>query len=180
MRYNSTRIKNFINRQKTGSRVVNNLVVSQGTLILEAIENRLLKGDNIAQACAFINLDPIEVQKLRLKDEAFDAAIRAIQSIELENGVDRLAELHDEIDDALLHRSVSDNIKWLATKRSRKHYGEKLDVTVEHKIDLKTAMQLARERSGPLIEHKPLNVIDFDTDSISVDSIPGPKLDVFD
>jgi hypothetical protein len=158
----------------------NSLVSSEGALILDALEVRLLRGDTLAQACGFIGIDPIKVQQLRKNDEEFDAAIRAVQALDVENMVDRLPTLHDEIDDPILHRSVSDNIKYVAKTRARKFYGEKLDVTVEHRINLKDALSQAKARSEPLIKANVLDVKAIETDTKSVDDVLPPVLSVFD
>jgi len=158
---------------------INSKMSDEGTLVLNALEIRLLHGDTLSQACGFIGIDPIKIARMRREDEIFDAAIRAVQALDVENMVDKLPTLHDDIIDPMMHRSVSDNIKWIAKTKAKKYYGDKLDVTVEHRIDLKGALEQAKQRSAPLIQHNVLELQAVDTDIKSVDDENSVEIDVF-
>jgi hypothetical protein len=60
--------------------------------------------------------------------------------------VDRLDELATTTPDVQRARLLCDNIKWVAPKLSPRQYGERLDVMIEHRVDLTAAMALAKAR----------------------------------
>jgi hypothetical protein len=65
-------------------------------------------------------------------------------------------------------RVASENIKWVASKRYRQIYGEKLDVNVSGTVDVKAALNRGNARLLQVLDANPLPVIDVVTDGASV------------
>lgn len=132
----------------------------EGTLAKAEFLKCLYDGDKVGEACSRLNVNPGAVAIARKNDEQFDMDIRHAQAFQVEQAVDRLDTVHDECTDALMARVISDNIKWLASKRMRQIYGDKLDVVVEQKIDLKSAIAEARKRTIHFIDVNAMTIKD--------------------
>lgn len=140
----------------------------QGALAQGEFIAAVYDGSNIAEACARLRVNPAALGFVRRDNPDFDAAIRAAQAFRVDLMVDRLEHIEDEESDALMARVISDNIKWLASKRLREIYGEKVDVSHNHTINLVDAIAQARARTIPFINGKSLEIIDASTDNVSV------------
>lgn len=60
--------------------------------------------------------------------------------------VDRLDNIHEEYEDVQRARLASENIRWKASKINSRVYGDKLDISMEHKVDIGGALKAARSR----------------------------------
>lgn len=138
-------------------------VKSREKLIIE-----IFKGNNLNEACAVCGINPAVLAMARIRDAEFDGLIRQAQSFRVDMLVDKLENIEDYEENPLMARVISDNIKWLASKRHRAIYGEKLDVQHTVIVDLRGAIEEARRRT--LIDVTPNVLIEHDksTDNISV------------
>lgn len=131
--------------------------------------NLMFNGDKFAEACSFMRVNPGAVAFVRRYDNDFDMDIRHAQAFQIELAVDKLENIPDDYDDPLTMRVVSDNIKWLASKRMRQIYGDKLDIAVVQTIDLKQAISDARQRTIQFIDANVIETQDNATDIKSVE-----------
>lgn len=134
----------------------------------EKVIIRIYNRDNVAEACAGLGINPAALAIARVHDPEFDAAVRQAQAATVDMMVDRLENIQDEEENPIMARVMSDNIKWLAGKRYRQIYGEKLDVTHTITVDLRGAIEEARNRTLQHFDDKPLIQHSNQTDSISV------------
>jgi hypothetical protein len=134
--------------------------------------NHVYDGQNIAETCALMRLNPAAVGIARRDDAEFDKAIRDAQAFRVDMMTDKLENISEYESCPIMAGVVSKNIQWLASKRYRQIYGDKMDVNHNVSINIKAAIEDARARSGVLIEHNPLIDITNATDSTSAAPCP--------
>lgn len=139
----------------------------------QAFAMHLYDGLNKSEACAIMRINPAVVGYVRKENPAFDAAIRDAEAFRVDMLTDKLANIEDYFDDPIMAGVASKNIQWLASKRLREIYGEKVDHQVNHIISIKDALIEANNRTKHFIEHNPLENMNALTDNISVEQ---PKI----
>ena len=134
--------------------------------------NRIYSGDNLSEACAMLKVNPAALAIARRDDVTFDADIRAAQAFRVELMVDKLENISEHEPEAAMAATVSRNIQWLASKRLREIYGDRVDIHKHVTIDIKAAMIDARARV--MLDHQPNILIDNvnATDSTSAAHAP--------
>ncbi len=128
---------------------------------------RVYDGDTLSEACAMMRLNPAAVGLTMRDDVTFDAAIREAQSFRVDIMVDKLENISEYESDPIMAGVISKNIQFVASKRLRRVYGDKVDVSHTHTINIRDAMDAARNRV--MIEHEPnplITIVDA-TDSTS-------------
>lgn len=138
----------------------------------------VIEGHTLLEACAFAGVNPYEFAFARKKDKEFDHDIRTFQAFRVECMVDGLVNIHKKHKDAKMAAVISKNIQWLASKRFREIYGDKVDHNVNVQIDIRAAMVEAAQRVLYVEEHKPLIELNSVTDNISVIAAPMPPVPV--
>lgn len=139
----------------------------------------IYQNNNITECCARLNINPAALAWAMKEDKQFKADIHEAQAFMADLAVDALQGIHEEIDNPLTARVVSDNIKWVAAKRYKERYGDKVDIAVTHTIDLKSAIADANQRTLTFIDGKCLEINNTTTDKITVDAVNLDDLDVF-
>lgn len=129
---------------------------------------RVFDGDTISEACAMMRLNPAALGLTMRDDPSFANEVRQAQAFRVDIMVDKLENIQEYESDSFMAGVISKNIQWLASKRLRQIYGDKLDVNHTHTINIKDAMEAARNRA--LIDVTPNMLIDNvnATDSASV------------
>lgn len=95
------------------------------------------------------------------------------QHLKADNLADESLQISDGRGDPQRDRLRVETRKWAASRFNPRKYGEKLDLTVETKLDLKGALEAAKQRIA-LPERDQSDVIDAEyTDIIDV-SLPAP------
>lgn len=160
------------------------LELIRGVQIQQTFIMRIYEGMTKSEACADMLINPAAVGFARRENAAFDTAIRDAEAFRVDMLTDKLATIHEDEGDALMARVISDNIKWLASKRMREIYGDKTDITVNHNVSIASAMREADKRTIDFIGYKLLDNNDNSTDNISVEQgikAPGKiEHDAFD
>lgn len=112
----------------------------------EDLIDRLCSGESMY---AIVTTEKISSGKLRRILEADPDFARAIEHAR-EYGWNMLADkalwIAENEDNPHRARVIIDTIKWLLSKRSRKTYGDKLEVEIEHKFSLGDALAAAQAR----------------------------------
>lgn len=139
-----------------------------GVKFRETFISRICEGFNLAETCALLHINPAAMILARQNDPAFDNTIRLAQSFRADMLVDKLENIEDYEENPMMARVISDNIKWLASRRNRQIYGDKVEVNHNHIIDIRGAIEAARQRTLADIDAKPLNTLPVVTDRISV------------
>jgi hypothetical protein len=136
--------------------------------------------NTIAECCAVLNINPAALAYARRNDAKLDNEIRQAQSVLMDMAVEVLPTIHENIENPLMARVVSDNIKWLASKRAKDVYGDKVDVNVTHTLDLREAIAAAQSRRLQFVDGKALIINEDTTDNKTVECIDVPDLDALD
>ena len=141
-----------------------------------AFLHHLYDGLNLAEACAALRINPGALAMARKNDLDFDNDIRAAQAFRVDMLVDKLENIQDHEPDAMMAGVISKNIQWIASKRYRQIYGDKVDVNHNVTINIVDAMNEARVRTLGFIDAIPLEYIDNSTDNVSVAQEKAPAL----
>ena len=148
-----------------------------GAYFQQEFISRIYEGDTIAEACAFMKVNPAACGLYRRENKEFDAMIRDAQAFRVDLMTDRLENINDDIEDAVMAGVISKNIQWLASKRLRQIYGDKLDVNHNVHINITAAMQEAKARTIEHMGYKVLDNNDNTTDIVSVQHATLAALD---
>lgn len=108
---------------------------------------RIYDGETISEACAYMKLNPAAVG-IRMKDDQdFENDIRDAQAFRADVMADKLENINQYEDDPIMASVISKNIQFLVSKRLRRIYGDKLDVNHTHTVNIRDALQAARDRT---------------------------------
>lgn len=132
-------------------------------LVLRVLE-LISQGETETRACDTVRITVIAYRK-------YIQATPELQEIEADafaRGRDAMADMLMHIDDDRLYgrsdskmaKVISENIKWLLSKRDPKNFGDKMEVT--HNVTMDKAiiqqLELARTRSAGLIGREPMTI----------------------
>lgn len=106
----------------------------------------IASGQSIERACKLANITEYRYAKWMADEPAFEQAVRRARAILVDRQVDTMAAVARDEPDVQRARLIIDDIKWRASKLIPRVYGDKLDVTVEHRIDIGDALAAARAR----------------------------------
>lgn len=135
--------------------------------------NHVYSGENLLETCALMKVNPAALGIARRENPEFDADIRAAQAFRIDVMTDRLENIQEYESDAIMAGVISKNIQWLASKRFRQVYGDKVDVNHNVMVNIRDAMNEARNRTIEYIDAKPLGNNTFATDRVTVAQAPA-------
>lgn len=135
--------------------------------------NHVYNGENLLEACALMKVNPAALGIARRENPEFDADIRAAQAFRIDVMTDKLENIQEYESDAIMAGVISKNIQWLASKRFRQIYGDKVEVNHNVNVNIRDAMMEARNRTLEYIDAKPLGNNTFATDSVTVAQAPA-------
>lgn len=117
--------------------------------------------------------------KARQHDPSFSAKYNDARREGVHSQVDRLDNIHEEHPDPQVMRVISDNIKWKASKLNSTIYGDRLDLNVNHTVDIGGALKEARQRASAISTkgQGSLPVPDRDKDIIDITPVPDRDRD---
>lgn len=129
-----------------------------------------------------------QYRAMRRELPAFDRAVSLARELAQDAWVDKLDEIVENEPDTNRARLKADVIKWRASKLKARVYGDKLDVTVDHRVDLGEALAAARARATLRPICDPQDVIEGEvvdspkeSDASAVDKQSTPALpDIFE
>ena len=101
----------------------------------------------IEKACKQLGWTESQYRSMRRELPAFDRAVSLAREIAQDAWVDKLDEIIEKEPDTNRARLKADVIKWRASKLKARVYGDKLDLTIEHRVDLGEALAAARARA---------------------------------
>jgi hypothetical protein len=108
---------------------------------------------------------------IAFRDKAHRARIAGMHSL-----VDQLQTIPEEIQDVNRARLMCENIRWTASRLDRQTYGDKVDVTMTHSVDLDSAMSEAQRR----VEEKKRQLIEFAGQTVDAEVIEEEEESIFD
>lgn len=135
--------------------------------------NHVYNGENLLETCALMKVNPAALGIARRENPEFDADIRAAQAFRIDVMTDRLENIQEYESDAIMAGVISKNIQWLASKRFRQVYGDKVDINHNVNVNIRDAMNEARNRTIEYIDAKPLGNNTFATDRVTVAQSPA-------
>jgi hypothetical protein len=100
----------------------------------------------IKEACARMSWSADVYRRMREQQPAFDQAVLRAREMAQDTLVDKMHEIAATEPDVNRARLKVDTIKWTASKIKPRMYGDKLDITLEHRIDIGDALAAARAR----------------------------------
>ena len=136
----------------------------------QPVLDRIAEGFTITEACAEFGIDPRDFLKARKAHPDLQAEYLSAQEAGAEAQADTLFSIHERIRDPLMARVVSDNRKWLLSKRQVATYGDKLQVETQHNADLAMILKEAIARIPRPISDQSLIV---DAKSVTISDIFG-------
>lgn len=107
----------------------------------------IASGQSVEKACELAGVTEYRYTKWLADVPAFEQSVRRARAILVDRRVDRIADVARNEPDVNRARLIIDTDKWLAAKLIPKVYGDKLDVTLEHRIDIGDALAAARARA---------------------------------
>lgn len=143
----------------------------------------------IKEACERLSWSTDLYRRMRAQFPAFDQAVMRAREMAQDALVDKMHDIAATEPDVNRARLKVDTIKWTASKIKPRVYGDKLDITLDHRIDIGDALAAARSRVvqlRPMCD--PVDVIEgeivaapSDEPARSVDKQSTPALpDIFD
>lgn len=133
----------------------------------------IYNGENLVEACALMKVNPAALGIARRENPEFDSDIREAQAFRIDVMTDRLENIQEYESDAIMAGVISKNIQWLASKRFRRIYGDKVDVNHNVNVNIRAAIEAAQTRTIEYIDAKPLGNNTFATDSVTVAQAPA-------
>lgn len=109
----------------------------------------LTEGYSMTDAARRIGLTLNNFQKWRLRDPLFDKECARAISLGFEAQADSLLSITRQYPNVYEAKLMSDNIKWLLSKRAAGKYGDRLDINVTQTVDLTSAITDAKRRALP-------------------------------
>lgn len=149
------------------------LMIIRSTLSQQAFVMRVYEGLTKSEACADMRINPAAVGIVRKENKQFDQAIRDAEAFRVDMEVDKLSTINEDIDCPIMAGVISKNVMWKASKRQRDIYGDKTDITIDHKLSITAAIEQANQRVLQFIDGKALIIDHSATDNISVEQ---PKI----
>lgn len=86
---------------------------------------------------------------IRQRDLVFARNYALARQEGLEQLADDLITIPDTYADVLRGRLKSENVRWLLSKRKAETYGDRVELNVNHQVDIGTALNEARRRALP-------------------------------
>jgi hypothetical protein len=117
-------------------------------------------GRSIKETCKIAGISDTQHYAWIAALPAYEQAVRRARAIVVEARVDKMAETAREEPDVNRARLIIDTDKWLASKLAPKVYGDKLDLTIEHRLDIGEALAAARARANVRPMCDPVDVIE--------------------
>lgn len=108
--------------------------------------NMALQGKTQRQIRINLDLTPLEFHDLLNNNAKFKQLYIACKNVGIHELVDELVEIPHSALSVKSQQLLSENIRWIASKRNKDDYGDKIDVTVEH-ISVKDALSEAKKRA---------------------------------
>lgn len=105
-------------------------------------------GESMRTICGVIGISRHQMWRYREKYPTFDHAVTRAQMEGVEAQTDLLLSAHEDYKDPQRAKVMSDNVKWLASRRKPETYGDRLDLNVTERVDVGGALIEARKRAA--------------------------------
>lgn len=167
----------LVNNIDVGYFLGNSFIVYKYRLTPTEIEQILIlvaDGNKIVDICKQFHISTSHFNGFLLADSHFRLKFDQAREIHADILVDSLLTIADNCitpADASAARIKSDNIKYIASKRYREQYGEKIEMNVHQTLDLSDVLRAANARVVPMLDQQqnqitqPIETIDESKDN---------------
>lgn len=121
------------------------------------IFDRILSGNSMNDICVELKIPRMLVSKYAAVDPEFHKQLEIVRAEALDARVESLFQITDGCEtmtDVQSARLESENIRWGAERMFPRKYGQRLDIAVQHTVDLSRVLAAANARIVPLLEAK--------------------------
>lgn len=115
---------------------------------LDRVIEMALDGKHIKEILETIGLSHHKFWLYRKQNLSFADKFDQARQEAIERYTDDLLNIHEKEPDVQRARLISDNIKWIASKRKPTIYGDRIDVNVNQTVDISGALKEARQRKA--------------------------------
>lgn len=123
--------------------------------------NMVISGETNRAICKKFEFTPLQFHQLLSDNSEFKQAVEFMR----DEGSEYLADMLLEIPKNMPHseaKILSDNIRWLLSKRAKSKYGDSMNLNVEGSISIKGALSEARQRAQSVIDAEVSDVEDIE------------------
>jgi len=118
--------------------------------------NMMLDGHSLGYVLKFLGIKPYAFSKLLRGSPSFTALYHQCQSMRAELLVEQIIEIADDkYADPMSVRNRVDARKWYASKMVPHRYGERIDISVSATVDIRGALQAAKDRAAAVRDITP-------------------------
>lgn len=137
------------------------------------IIGQTLKNIGLVEICSALNIERKELYLYTKEHPEFETSLNGARSESVHDLVDSLRTItakRNTLPAIAKARVESENIKWMASKRNPKQYGDQINLNVSGNIDLSAVLLAADNRVVPILEAKArlLNSSDHSLNSSAV------------
>jgi len=140
---------------------------------------KIAHGVKLINICKEFQISTHHFNTILLKDPLFKQKFDEARQIHVETLVDSLESIADNCltpVDVSAARIKADNIKWIASKRHREQYGEKIEMNVHQTLDLSDVLKAANARVVPMLDQQQSQITQaIETIDESKDNTTGYK-----
>jgi hypothetical protein len=142
--------------------------------VIDKLIDQVLDGLSLRKALISVGITAFQLDQILSRDR--EMALRVARAMEMRSELlaDQILEIADEDPDPNRARNRIQARQWLASKLHPKKYGERIDLSVTHSIDVAAVLAEATQRMRLVSD--PADVIDAQIIE-SVEQLPSGSLD---
>lgn len=133
----------------------------------------IASGRTMEDARRLVGVTEYKTAKWQAELPAFEQALRRARAMIVEARVDRMADVARNEPDVNRARLIIDTDKWLASKLIASVYGDKLEVSVDHRVSVADALTAARARATLRPRCDPADIVDAEI--VALPSVEPPS-----
>lgn len=107
-----------------------------------------VEGETLKDICNTLGITPLQLYKYRKTDTQFEAELARARDEGMDILADSLKGITERIPDVMKARLESENMRWLLSRRKPLVYGDRLDVNLQHTVDIGAALAEAKRRAA--------------------------------
>lgn len=128
--------------------------------LVQSIISGVAEGHSIHGSLQLLGICAFDFYRFVNADVQLVNDLESAQLVSMEKMADEIIEIADTETDSQKAKNRIDARKWIASKRSPKKYGERLDVNVNQTIDITSALLEAQNRALGILS-EPREVVDL-------------------
>jgi len=113
--------------------------------MMEDFLDGISTGQSVIKLCEKWLIQPRQFYAWAERDALFSEKLALAYRVDVERRLETLDSIAEQ-DDSKVAKVKSDNIKWLASKRSREKYGDRTDIHLTQTLDISGILKAAESR----------------------------------